>query len=110
MAPQRRPGHVAGGIASTGRVITAAAATMICVFGSFGIGDPLRILDVSGLGLAIAILIDATLVRMVLVPSIMQLPGKANWWLPRWLDRTMPRLDMETAPSPAWPMPVDNLA
>jgi RND superfamily putative drug exporter len=50
-----------------------------------------RILDVFGLGLAVAIFVDATLVRMVLVPSIMQLLGKTNWWLPRWLDRTVPQ-------------------
>jgi RND superfamily putative drug exporter len=81
---------VADGIASTGRVITAAAAIMVCVFGSFVIGDPLRILDVFGLGLAVAILVDATLVRMILVPSIMQLLGKANWWFPHWLDRAVP--------------------
>ena len=111
MAPQRRPGHVADGIASTGRVITAAAATMICVFGSFVIGDPLRILDVFGLGLAVAILIDATVVRMVLVPSVMQLLGKVNWWLPRWLDRAIPRLHVETTPAnPASPTPAGNLA
>jgi RND superfamily putative drug exporter len=73
---------VADGIAATGPVITAAAAIMICVFGSFVVGDPVRILDVFGLGLAVAILVDATLVRMVLVPSIMQLLGKTNWWLP----------------------------
>jgi RND superfamily putative drug exporter len=64
---------------------------MICVFGSFVVGDPVRILDVFGLGLAVAIFVDATLVRMVLVPSIMQLLGKTNWWLPRWLDRTVPQ-------------------
>jgi putative drug exporter of the RND superfamily len=86
---------VADGIASTGRVITAAAAIMVCVFGSFVIGDPLRILDVFGLGLAVAILVDATLVRMILVPSIMQLLGKANWWFPRWLDRAVPHLDVD---------------
>src|SRR5580700_2707148 len=94
---------VADGIAVTGRVITAAAAIMICVFGSFVIGDPLHILDVFGLGLAVAILVDATLVRMVLVPSIMQLLGRANWWFPRWLDRTVPRLDSRpgtSAPAP----------
>jgi RND superfamily putative drug exporter len=91
---------VADGIAATGRVITAAAAIMVCVFGSFVIGDPLRILDVFGLGMAVAILVDATVVRMVLVPSIMQLLGNANWWLPRWLDRAIPRLDVENAPSP----------
>jgi RND superfamily putative drug exporter len=50
-----------------------------------------RILDVFGLGLAVAIFVDATLVRMVLVPSIMQLLGKTNWWLPRWLDRAVPQ-------------------
>jgi RND superfamily putative drug exporter len=102
---------VADGIAATGRVITAAAAIMVCVFGSFVIGDPLRILDVFGLGLAAAILIDATVVRMVLVPSIMQLLGKANWWLPRWLDRAIPHLDVDAGPaSPAPPMPAGHLA
>ena len=64
---------VADGLAKTARVITAAAAIMICVFGSFVIGDPLHVLKVFGLGLAAAILIDATLVRMVLVPSVMEL-------------------------------------
>ena len=73
---------VAGGLAATARVITAAAAIMVCVFGSFVIGDPLRILAVFGLGLAVAVLVDATVVRMVLVPAVMQLLGPANWWLP----------------------------
>ena len=66
---------MADGLASTARVITAAAAIMVCVFGSFVINDPLRVLDVFGLGLAAAIFVDATLVRMVLVPSVMQLLG-----------------------------------
>jgi RND superfamily putative drug exporter len=95
---------VADGIASTGRVITAAAAIMVCVFGSFVVGDPLRILDVFGLGLAVAILVDATLVRMVLVPSIMQLLGDANWWLPGWLDRRLPNLGADGGPAIA-PVP-----
>jgi RND superfamily putative drug exporter len=86
---------VADGLASTARVITAAAAIMICVFGSFVINDPLRLLDIFGLGLATAIFIDATLVRMVLVPSVMQLLGRANWWMPPWLDRSLPRLGVE---------------
>jgi RND superfamily putative drug exporter len=73
---------VADGLAATGRVITAAAAIMVCVFGSFVVGDPVRILDVFGLGLAVAILVDATVVRLVLVPSVMQLLGPANWWFP----------------------------
>jgi RND superfamily putative drug exporter len=95
---------VADGLAKTARVITAAAAIMICVFGSFVIGDPLHVLKVFGLGLAAAILIDATLVRMVLVPSIMELLGPANWWMPSWLDRVVPNLGVEvdaTAPHPA---------
>ena len=66
---------VADGLAVTGRIITAAAAIMFCVFGSFIIKDPLHILKVFGLGLATAVLVDATLVRMVLVPSIMELLG-----------------------------------
>jgi RND superfamily putative drug exporter len=73
---------VASGLAHTGRVITAAAAIMVCVFGSFVIGDPVRILRVFGLGLAVAVLVDATAVRMVLVPAVMQLLGSANWWWP----------------------------
>ena len=92
---------VADGLASTGRVITAAAAIMVCVFGSFVIGDPLRILNVFGLGLAVAIFVDATLVRMILVPSVMQLLDKANWWFPRWLDRALPRIDVDGTPAPA---------
>jgi RND superfamily putative drug exporter len=86
---------VANGLAKTARVITAAAAIMICVFGSFVIGDPLRVLKVFGLGLAASILIDATLVRMVLVPSVMELLGSANWYMPKWLDRVVPRLGAE---------------
>ena len=86
---------VADGLAKTARVITAAAAIMICVFGSFVIGDPLHVLKVFGLGLAAAIFIDATLVRMVLVPSIMELIGDANWWMPSWLDRVVPKLGIE---------------
>jgi RND superfamily putative drug exporter len=86
---------VADGLAVTARVITAAAAIMFCVFGSFVINDPLHILKVFGLGLAASILIDATLVRMVLVPGVMELLGRANWWMPRWLDRLVPTLGIE---------------
>ncbi|HEX3460602.1 MAG TPA: MMPL family transporter [Acidimicrobiales bacterium] len=92
---------VADGLAKTARVITAAAAIMICVFGSFVIGDPLHVLKVFGLGLAAAILIDATLVRMVLVPSIMELIGDANWWMPSWLDRVVPKLGIEVDTDPS---------
>jgi putative drug exporter of the RND superfamily len=91
---------VADGLALTGRIITAAAAIMFCVFGSFVIKDPLHILKVFGLGLAVAVLVDATLVRMVLVPSIMEILGPANWWLPKWMDRSLPRLGVEVTPTP----------
>jgi RND superfamily putative drug exporter len=89
-------GAVADGLAHTARVITAAAAIMICVFGSFVIGDPLRVLKLFGLGLATAVFVDATLIRMVLVPATMELLGNANWWLPRFLDRVLPHLDVES--------------
>jgi RND superfamily putative drug exporter len=85
---------VVEGLASTARVITAAAAIMVCVFGSFVVGDE-RSIKLIGLGLASAVLIDATLVRMVLVPATMELLGRRNWWMPRWLDRVVPRLDVE---------------
>ena len=88
---------VADGLASTARVITAAAAIMIAVFMSFVLGD-LRVLKLLGLGLAVAIFIDATIVRMVLVPSTMELLGRANWWIPRWLDRLVPRISVEAPP------------
>ncbi|GAA4739782.1 MMPL family transporter [Modestobacter marinus] len=85
---------VAVGLARTARVITAAAAIMVCVFGSFVLGSS-RELQLFGFGLAIAVLIDATLVRMVLVPAAMELLGNANWWLPRRLDRVLPHLTVE---------------
>ncbi len=91
---------VADGLAKTARVITSAAAIMICVFGSFVIGDPLRILKVFGLGLAASILIDASLVRLVLVPSVMELLGRSNWYMPRWLDRIVPTLGAEVDTHP----------
>jgi RND superfamily putative drug exporter len=92
---------VADGLASTARVITAAAAIMICVFLSFVINDPLRVLDIFGLGLAVAVFVDATLVRMILVPSVMQILGRRNWWMPAWLDRIVPTLAVEVeVPAP----------
>ena len=86
---------VTTGLATTARVITAAAAIMVCVFGSFVLGDPVRILSVFGLGLAVAVFVDATVVRMVLVPAVMQLLGAANWWLPGWIGRAAPNLAIE---------------
>ena len=85
---------VADGLAGTARVITAAALIMVTVFGSFVTGaEPT--LKLFGLGLAVAIFIDATLVRMVLVPATMELLGDRNWWFPKWLDRIVPRLHVE---------------
>jgi RND superfamily putative drug exporter len=85
---------VARGLAGTGRVITSAALIMVVVFLAF-VASPVPSLKMLGLGLAVAILIDATIVRMVLVPATMALLGKANWWLPTWLDRILPRVTME---------------
>jgi RND superfamily putative drug exporter len=85
---------VADGLAATARVITAAAAIMIVVFGSFLLEDD-RIIKLFGTGLAVAVFLDATLVRMLLVPATMELLGERNWWLPGWLDRLLPRLDVE---------------
>jgi RND superfamily putative drug exporter len=88
---------VADGLASTARVITAAALIMVTVFGSFVLGDATTI-KLFGLGLATANLVDATVVRMVLVPATMELLGDRNWWFPRWLDRIIPRLHVEAGP------------
>ncbi len=85
---------VADGLAATARVITAAALIMVTVFGSFVFGDN-SVVKLFGLGLAAAILIDATVVRMVLVPATMELLGDSNWWFPRILDRIIPRLLVE---------------
>jgi RND superfamily putative drug exporter len=85
---------VADGLAATARVITAAAAIMVFVFGVF-IFDPNVFIKQIGLGLAAAVLIDATVVRMVLVPSTMELLGNANWWMPKWLDKILPTIHIE---------------
>ena len=87
-------GSVADGLASTARVITAAAAIMVVVFGSFVFEDD-RIIKMFGLGLAVAVFLDATVVRMLLVPATMELLGKGNWWLPEWLNRLLPMIHVE---------------
>ncbi|MBL8774416.1 MAG: MMPL family transporter [Acidimicrobiales bacterium] len=97
---------VADGLASTARVITAAAAIMVVVFGSFVFED-IREIKVFGLGLALAVFLDATLVRMVLVPATMALLGDRNWWMPRWLDRLVPHVTVEAASSAAPPATAD---
>ena len=85
---------VVEGLANTGRVITSAAAIMVCVFTSFVLnGDP--VVKEFGVGLAVAIAIDSTLVRCLLVPAVMVLLGKRAWWLPGWLERIVPRVSIE---------------
>jgi putative drug exporter of the RND superfamily len=85
---------VADGLAATAKVITAAAAIMVFVFGTFILEND-RTVKLMGTGLAAAILLDATIVRMLLVPATMELLGDRNWWLPRWLDRILPNIDVE---------------
>jgi RND superfamily putative drug exporter len=87
---------VADGLAKTARVISAAAAIMVVVFLAF-VASPEVFLKLFGIGLASAIFLDATLVRMVLVPAVMQLLGPRNWWIPAWLERMLPRIEVEPA-------------
>jgi RND superfamily putative drug exporter len=85
---------VVEGLANTGRVITSAAGIMVCVFASFVLsGDP--VVKEFGVGLAIAIAIDSTVVRCLLVPAVMELMGKWAWWMPKWLDRVVPHISIE---------------
>ena len=97
------------GIASTGRVITSAALIMVSVFLGFVVAEDAAT-KMFGLGLATAIFIDATLVRMVLVPAVMKLIGKANWWTPAWLNRLLPAIHGEQEARPAIPGLAADLA
>ena len=85
---------VADGLAATAKVITAAAAIMVVVFGSF-LFERDRVFKLMGTGLATAVLLDATVVRMLLVPATMELLGDRNWWLPGWLERLLPKIEVE---------------
>jgi putative drug exporter of the RND superfamily len=87
---------VSEGVGETARVITAAAAIMVVVFLSF-LTSTMVFLKLMGVGMAAAILVDATIVRLLLVPAVIQLLGRATWWIPRWLDVLLPRLDVESA-------------
>ena len=101
---------VANGLAKTARVISSAALIMIAVFLAF-VTSPEPTVKMLGLGLAVAVFVDATIVRLLLVPATMELLGKANWWLPRWLDRVLPHLDVEgssTPPTAEADAPVDG--
>jgi RND superfamily putative drug exporter len=103
---------VRNGLAATGKTITAAALIMILVFGAFILGG-IRVIKEFGLGLAGGIAVDAVVIRMAVVPAVMLLLGKSNWWFPAWLDRILPRVmvdpdlpeDGPQAPPPAAPTP-----
>jgi RND superfamily putative drug exporter len=86
---------VARGLESTARTITSAALVMVTVFAAFAAGRLVPFKEM-GFGLAVAVLIDATIVRTILVPAVMRLVGRWNWWMPAWLDRWLPRIALET--------------
>jgi len=97
---QRNHMAVTIGQAKSGEIIAAAASIMILVFGSFLLGGQ-RVLQEFGFGLGFAVLVDALVIRSVLVPALMHLIGPANWALPGWLDRILPRVAVEAAEQPA---------
>jgi RND superfamily putative drug exporter len=92
---------VAIGIGATARVITTAAAIMVVVFSSFVLSDDPTV-KMLAVGMAVAVLIDATIVRMILVPAVMTILGERAWWIPRWLDRIVPDFDLEGPPPVQW--------
>ncbi|QFG25655.1 MMPL family transporter [Actinomadura sp. WMMB 499] len=92
-------GAVSGGLAVTGRVITSAALIMVAVFLGFA-ADPSLVIKQMGVGLAVAVALDATVVRLVLVPAAMALLGRGNWWLPGWLAKVLPSVDLHGAAVP----------
>jgi RND superfamily putative drug exporter len=93
------------GQTETSRVITAAAAIMICVFCSFAVGSQ-RVIGEFGIGLAAAVFLDAFVLRTVLVPAAMHVFGRWNWWIPRWMERPLPRLTVEPSPAEGLPSPL----
>ena len=95
---------VVSGLASSARVITAAASIMVVVFGSFVLQDDPTVKQF-GLGMAVAVFLDATVVRCLLVPSLMVLMRDANWWLPGWLDRILPPLGLDEGGETETPAP-----
>ncbi len=90
---------VAEGLQGSAKVISSAAIIMVVVFAVFALTGVPQIKEI-GLGLSVAIALDATLVRLVLVPATMDLMGDANWWLPKWMDRRLPNMDFESSPTP----------
>jgi RND superfamily putative drug exporter len=104
------PTAIREGMVTTGRIVTAAAAIMVVVFASFLL-DPSRMLKQFGLGLAVAVFLDALVIRCLIVPAVMQLFGTRAWWLPVRLDRWLPRMALEGAPvAPADPIAARSAA
>ena len=93
---------VAHALEITARVITCAALIMVSVFAAFIVSDNI-VVKMLGLGLAVSVLIDATVVRLLMVPAVMTLLGRHAWWMPRWLDRVMPHIDAEGTKAEARP-------
>lgn len=91
---------VGWGLEHTARIITSAAAVMVTVFGAFAFASLVPI-KAMGFGLAVAVFLDATVIRIILVPATMRLMGKWNWWMPAWLDRLLPHISLEAGPAPA---------
>ena len=97
------------GLAMTGRVVTAAAIIMIAVFGAFAIGNE-RALAMMGVGFASAIFIDAFIIRLLLLPAVMHIFGPAMWWMPAWLEKRLPHLNIEPPDADEEPPAVDEQA
>jgi RND superfamily putative drug exporter len=103
---------VAGGLSDSAKTISSAAVIMVAVFAVFALTGLPQVKEI-GVGLAAAIFLDATIVRLILVPSTMELMGSVNWWLPKWLDRILPDVDFESSgpkPAPAEPPEAPALA
>jgi RND superfamily putative drug exporter len=100
---RRNSRAVAEGLALTGRVVTAAAAIMVCVFLSFVLGED-RVVKEFGVSLASAVFLDALVVRCLLLPAVLHIVGERTWLLPAWLDRVIPRMNVEGMASPAAPV------
>ena len=92
---------VALGIEKTGSVVTSAALIMVATFGVFALSG-LTEMQMFGIGLAVAVIVDATLIRTIILPAAMQLLGKWNWWLPSWLDRIIPEIEIEHWPKESY--------
>jgi putative drug exporter of the RND superfamily len=97
------------GLAGSGRVVAIAAAIMTSVFGAFVLGDD-QTIKLFGVALSSAVLLDAFIVRLILIPSLMTIFGAANWWLPKWLDRVLPKISIESEDIAAGASEIEDVA